>query len=337
MINDVYTNGASPRESALADLQVKRGSRATGRLVLSERNDGTPLETPFLVVRGKNEGPRFCVTGGVHGDEYEGIQAILELYQELGTDDLSGIFIGIPVANPLAFSAISRLTPQDAGNLNRVFPGKIGGSVTQRMAHSLFSALTERADFHMDLHSGGLAEYLYPYAIYHAIDSKVGEASRDLALATGRDLIAVSRGDEATGLLYAELTREGIPSIIVECGGAGHMRSEYADKHKKGILSVMHHLGMVKGTYAKPAKQRIIERQEKLYAPSGGMVHFTIQAGSTVGKGQEIGLILGTDGTVKNTLEAPYTGVVTWCRAIPVVSPGELIASIRQVAEIVEN
>ena len=321
---------------SIANLQVEQGNKAKGTLLLSERNDGSPLETPVLVVHGKDAGPRFCVTAAVHGDEYEGIQAVLELYEELNPAELSGTFIGVPVANPLAYAGLSRTAPQDGGNLNRVFPGQVDGSITSRVAHSLFNALTEWADFHMDLHSGGLSLYLYPYAIYHA-DGEAGESGRALALATGCDLIAVSRGDEAKGLLYAELTRVGIPSIIVECGGAGVMKSEYARKHKEGILSVMHHLEMLQGTRAKPPRQRVIEKQQKLYAPSGGMVFFTISAGSTVEKGQEIGCIMGTDGTVKDVLRAPRGGLVTWYRAIPVVCPGDLVASIRQVAEVVEN
>jgi predicted deacylase len=321
---------------SVGGLSVERGQKARGFLRLSENNDGSVLDTPLLVVHGAENGPRLWLTALVHGDEYEGIQALLAVYEALNPAELKGTFVGVSVANPLAYAALARATPQDGLNLNRVFPGEPNGTVTMRMAHSLFTAISQNADFHLDLHGGGLALQLYPHAIYHDY-GEAGQQGRAMALASGRDLIAVSRGDEAKGLLYAELTLVGVPSIIVECGGSGMNRNEYASRHKDGILAIMNHLGILSGSVTRPARQRIIEKSEKLYAPSAGLVFFSVVAGSDVNEGDDLGQILGTDGAVKSVLRATSGGVLTWCRHIPPIWPGELIASVRHVAEVVEN
>lgn len=44
---------------------------------------GHPLSIPVLVARGEMEGPTLVVSAGVHGDEYEGIQTIFDVFRQL--------------------------------------------------------------------------------------------------------------------------------------------------------------------------------------------------------------------------------------------------------------
>jgi predicted deacylase len=319
----------------LSDI-VHSGGKGIGKLRLSDRIDGSPLETPVLVVHGREPGPQLWLTAAIHGDEYEGIQAVLSLYEELDPNRMHGALVGIPVSNPLAYAGLARETPEDGVNLNRVFPGRPDGTVTYRMAHRLFKTVNASADYHIDLHSGGISLYLYPYAIYYA-DGPAGIQCRDLALAAGPDLITVRHGDDGKGSLYAELARAGVASIIVECGGAGIVKAEYAERHKNGVLNAMRWLGMIDGSFVKTLGQRVIGKGKDLYAPVGGFTIFTIRAGDSVQEGQVIGRILGIDAARKHTLLAPCNGVVTWYRSIPAVSPGELLASIRPVVEVLEG
>src|SRR5437016_5043602 len=58
---------------------------------------------PVLLVRGKGDGKTLVVTAAVHGDEFEGVRAILVVYGELDPAILSGTIIAVPAANPPAF------------------------------------------------------------------------------------------------------------------------------------------------------------------------------------------------------------------------------------------
>ena len=64
--------------------------------------------------------------------------------------------IAMPVVNPLAFAAGSRTTPEDGLNLARVFPGNPNGSITERLAAVIFNEYVSRANYLIDLHSGGV-------------------------------------------------------------------------------------------------------------------------------------------------------------------------------------
>src|SRR3954452_6692732 len=130
------------------------------RLSLHVATDLTgPLTLTALTVTGAAPGPTLLAVAGVHGDEYEGMEAIRQVFDALDPDRMTGVFIGIPVANPLAYAARSRATPSqvDGLNLARVFPGAPDGTLTRRLAHHLL-ALVERLigpdDLFVDLHSG---------------------------------------------------------------------------------------------------------------------------------------------------------------------------------------
>jgi hypothetical protein len=73
------------------------------------------------------------------------MEAIRHVFHTLDPDQMIGTFIGIPVANPLAYAARTRATPSsiDGLNLARVFPGDPEGTLTRRLAHHLL-ALVER-------------------------------------------------------------------------------------------------------------------------------------------------------------------------------------------------
>ena len=49
-------------------------------------------------------------------------------WSSLEEDDFQGEVVAIPVANPYAFQSLTRNTPLDMTNLNRVFPGDPDGA-----------------------------------------------------------------------------------------------------------------------------------------------------------------------------------------------------------------
>ena len=91
------------------------------------------LMIPITVVR-NGDGPTALLTGGNHGDEYEGITALLKLSGRLRAEDIRGRVIIVPMMNHPAVLNGTRTSPLDKGNLNRAFPGSPTGTLTQRIA-----------------------------------------------------------------------------------------------------------------------------------------------------------------------------------------------------------
>ncbi|MFW8247611.1 N-alpha-acetyl diaminobutyric acid deacetylase DoeB, partial [Klebsiella pneumoniae] len=86
------------------------------------------------------------MTGGNHGDELEGPVALMKIIQEMAAWKINGRIIVIPGLNFPAFQQGTRTSPIDNGNLNRMFPGKRNGSLTEMIAHYVDTELFPLAD-----------------------------------------------------------------------------------------------------------------------------------------------------------------------------------------------
>ena len=127
--------------------------------------DAPPLNAIYLC--GASRGRTLIVTGGVHGCEYVGLQALRRLAGELNPARLSGNVILLPLANPSAFYAGAiQVVPEDGSNLIRAFPGNAIGSLSARLAVALENALYPVADFLADLHGGDYNEVLHPLEFF---------------------------------------------------------------------------------------------------------------------------------------------------------------------------
>ncbi len=109
---------------------------------------------PICVIK-NGEGPTALLTGANHGDEYEGPIALLKLAYDLKPEQVSGRVIIVPAMNYPAFRAGRRTSPIDAGNMNRIFPGRPDGTVTEKIADYFQRFLLPLADIVLDFHSGG--------------------------------------------------------------------------------------------------------------------------------------------------------------------------------------
>src|SRR5688572_977763 len=119
---------------------------------LSPFQGGELVGFPALVVNGSRPGKTLVAIAGVHGDEYEGVQALHEIYHQLDLGEMCGRLIAVPIANLAAHRAVNRHSPVDFLNLARTFPGRKEGTLSERLAHYLSKVIIARADFFIDLH-----------------------------------------------------------------------------------------------------------------------------------------------------------------------------------------
>lgn len=102
------------------------------------------------------------------------MEALRQLGQELEPENMSGRLILIPVVNEAGFYAGARqVNPSVGKNLNREFPGKEDGTVTQRIAKVLEQEIYPVADFLMDLHGGDVNEKATPF-VYFPYETEEG-------------------------------------------------------------------------------------------------------------------------------------------------------------------
>ena len=118
------------------------------------------------------DGPTVLVSGGNHGDEYEGQIAALRLIEELDPSQVHGRIIVVPVISKEASWANTRLWPSGA-NFNRSFPGSPQGAANEQLADYFTRVLFPAAEIVIDMHSGGRTAWFLPCSHMHVVESPV--------------------------------------------------------------------------------------------------------------------------------------------------------------------
>ena len=104
---------------------IAASTKVTFSLPVATRADGSTVSFPVLVARGAKPGKTLLVTAGVHGDEYEGMAALHDVFDALDPPQLAGTFVAIPIVNGPAYEAGLRVNPDDRQDL-AIVEGVIG-------------------------------------------------------------------------------------------------------------------------------------------------------------------------------------------------------------------
>jgi len=300
--------------------QFDRGAKYTQYLELGPAAGN--INIPVLLVRGSRPGRRLVVTAGVHGDEYEGVRTIFEVFHKLDPGEMSGDFLSVPVSNPPAFWNGTRSSPLDDGNLARVFPGSLEAGPTSAIAYYLGPSIISRADLYVDLHSGGV-KLLMPTMIgYDAGDAR----SREAAQAFGASVLWGHPG-MAAGRTITFADQQNIPWLYTEAHGAGRIDSADLATFVEGVFNLMRHLDILSGTIrTTPVEWHLYgdgDIDKGLVASQPGFVITEVNLFQKVHTGDVLGHLCDLLGQTIETYHAPADGVLGMIRAFPVVEPGE--------------
>ncbi len=111
--------------------------------------------------RGKKDGPVLLITGGIHGNEINGIEIVRQIISKKFNVPENGTIICIPVVNVFGFLNQERQFP-DGRDLNRVFPGSPRGSLASRFAYHIIKEIAPIVDYCIDFHTGGDSRFNVP-------------------------------------------------------------------------------------------------------------------------------------------------------------------------------
>jgi predicted deacylase len=312
----------------LGGFVVEAGRRSYLELPVANRPDGTQLSIPVLVVNGVKEGPTLFARGGTHGDEFEAMQAIADVGQWLDPKELKGVFMGVPMANvPACLAKVSldvssmRESPVDYLEISGVMPGRSDGTMTERIAHVISNELFPKANYAMDLHSGGDRGTSVPLAGFYDIEDEFGRTSFEMARMFPIELMwSLSTKGRQFQMAY----EKGVPLMMAEVNGEGRCRKEDVQIYVTGIKNVMKHLGMIGGEIeGVPEQRRCVEPETYLYSQVGGFLRPNVETGQEISKGDLLGEITDVYGRVVEKVVAPFDGLASGIRTKPIIWPGE--------------
>lgn len=289
-----------------------------------------PVSLPALIVRGQEEGRALVAIAGVHGDEYEGMEAIRLVFDALDPTKMRGTFIGIPIANPFAYEARVRVTPLviDGLNLARIFPGDAGASPSRALARMLLDFVTATVtadDMVIDFHSGSADVAFAPMIGFRHIPGPARGRSEEAARHFGLpNLWCIP---DASGPLNAESSRLGIPTIATETTGRAGCEPEDVAAYLTGLWNILAFLGITPG--GRPARDSRPPRTTiNVVAPTTGFLRARKRLHDHVTTGEELGVIITPFGDPVAIIRSPVSGTVWAARSMPPVRVGELMFMI---------
>jgi predicted deacylase len=294
------------------------GTTRRGTLTVPLNPDTT---LPFIIVRGSQEGPILLVTAGVHGAEYASIEAAYRLGR-IEASSLSGTLVLLPLVNPTAFFQRSiYVNPVDGKNLNRVFPGRAGGTYAERLAFWLHEQQFRHADALIDLHGGDLVEALEPFTIY----TRDHEPSRQLGRAFGLPhLVPGSSPGVSIGVAHTH----SVPAIIAEAGGQGLWADRQVQWLVDGCRRVMAYLGISNDGGTETVDVTEHAEFAWLRAPNAGLWRPAVTVGQQVEEGDLIGTLSDLAENDTATFTAPRAGVVLFLVSSLAMNGGDPLVGI---------
>lgn len=319
---------------AIAGVSAAPGSAAAGTIEVPARAGDSGTSIPFTIIRGRSVGPVLLLVAGTHGAEYVPIVALQRIRMAIDPSTLTGTVLLVHVANmPSFLGRTVYYSPADQKNLNRVFPGKPDGTLSERIADVITREFIGRATHVVDLHCGDGNESLRPYTYWITTGPPgVAEASKAMALAFGLERIVVdgARPTDAAASLYLSNTAitRGKPAITTETGGMAVVDEASVGLVERGVAGLMRHLGM-RADGPLPVQAPIwIERHEVLRAGATGLFTASVTKGQVVAAGAAIGHITDFHGRRLEEIRAPFAGEVLYVIGTPPVSKGEPVAMI---------
>jgi hypothetical protein len=224
-------------------------------------------------------------------------------------------------------------SPADGKNLNRAFPGKADGTLSERIAMVLTRDVIGSATHVMDLHCGDGNESLRPYTYWITTGKpEVADTGKQMALAFGFDHIVVDRErpmdpDASVYLSNTAVTR-GKPALTIESGGLARTDEESIAAIERGVAGVLRHLGMRANGPAPVARPIWLERSEVLRSAATGIFYPAVERGHTVAQGTVIGRVTDFHGKTLEEIRAPFAGEILYVIGTPAISKGEPIAYV---------
>lgn len=309
----------------IGDLRVVPGEKRYGWYTLGHRPDGSEIRLGVILVKGTKDGPTLYMHGGIHGDEYEGPDAILQVMDRLVPTTCAGTVIAIPFVNPSALESGTRKGLFDQGDLNRFFPGKSRGYFSDQLCKIIIDEFVSKADYLIDIHSNGENFMHLPHVLYVKGDSPAAQVSLELAKVYGAPYL--HGGPAWPNVIRMYAVSQGIPAITPEIGGEGRLRAAETHMNIRGIRNVMRHIGILEGDLeGLPDEQTLVQGDpegEYLNAHTGGLLRTWVGLGDQVKQGDRLGVLINPLGQTMEEIRTPHTGIVMGMRTKPHTLPGD--------------
>ena len=301
---------ADPQASGAVEIGTARGvpgQKVRGALKVAETADGTPYDLPIAIVSGRKPGPVVWVNAANHGDEYGGVRALQQVVRGLDPETMSGTLVAVMIANPPAFQGLQRVNPSldDLSDMGDAFPGRADRFATERIAAAISAQVRAKAQYFIDLHTGGDRFRQHPFVFYTLTGSVPAERYDDLARSFGvetlwRDTEKVFPSDAVTTFAAA-----GVPGFLLEVGGGQPLDPADLRLQAEAVRGLLRRVGVLPGRPTLLPRYTVVTGYRVVTNGRGGFFEAAVKPGDRVREGSLLGTITDAHGDTVETLVAP--------------------------------
>lgn len=317
--------------------KIRLGESKTINFSFAKLYTATKVEIPIIIERSHLPGPTVLLTGGVHGDEINGVEVVRQVIAKKINKPKRGTIICIPILNIFGFLNANRAFP-DGRDLNRVFPGNKSGSLASRVAYHFTNQILPHADYVLDFHTGGAQRFNAPQIRIHPENKPLLE----LAKIFNAPFIVYSKNIAKS--FRSTCQNLGIPMLLFEGGKSLESNKHIVKTGVDGVRQVLNHLAMLdeEHTPVLPENSSVIIKKSKwIRAHYSGLLHVKIDCNKLVKKDEFLATITDPYGTMRFQVKAPNAGYIINVNHAPIVNQGDAIFHIssleQQVSETANN
>lgn len=308
------------KEVIINGVRVRPGQSINIDIAIARLPTHTLIDLPVFIKRAKEDGPVVLISGGVHGDEINGIVTVKRMLEENMFPLLKGTLVFIPLANVYGFLSNSRTFP-DGRDLNRSFPGNNKGSLASQIAHILTHQIIPQIDYGVDFHTGGRMLANYPQI---RVDFKDKQGLR-LAEAFGAPFILNSPHIDKS--FRKEAFKHEKHILVYEGGESMRLDSQVVDEAISGTKRLLSYLDMIEDVSPVQTSLKLKETTWVRAKVSGIFTPF-VSIGDSVKKGQMLAKISDPYGKVKVPVKSVANGYVVGLNNMPVINAGDALLHI---------
>ena len=301
--------------------QIGLGQHSFIDLEIARLPTYTEINLPVHVYRAPEDGPVMLMTGGLHGDEINGIEIIRKMIANQQIVPKKGTVIAMPLVNIYGFIQSSRGMP-DGKDINRSFPGVKTGSLARMLAYVLMHEVIPQIDFGIDFHTGGASRANYPQLRGVLTDNQ----NIEIAKAFSAPFTLHSRLIDKTFRKAASNKKK--PILVFETGEASRFDPVGIQHGIDGALRVMHHFDMITKSPDVDYEPKLFMKSTWVRARKAGIFHSRVELGEAVKKSQVLGFISDPFGNEYFTVKSRRNAHVIGLNNAPVVHKGDALMHI---------
>lgn len=310
--------------------KIALGQSKTINFSFAKLYTSTKVEIPVIIERALTPGPTVLITGGIHGDEINGVEIVRQIIAKKINKPKTGTTICIPILNIFGFLNADRTFP-DGRDLNRVFPGTKTGSLASRVAYYFTKEILPFADYCLDFHTGGAQRF---------------NAAQIRIEPNNPELLKLSNIFNAPFTVYSgninksyrtTCNKMGIPVLLFEGGKSLNSNKHIVKEGVEGVQRILAHFNMLSPDIEVPQKNTtpvIINSSRWIRAQKSGLLHVKIPCNKHVEKGEFLATITDPYGTMRFKVLAPNKGYIINVNQAPIVNQGDAIFHISKESSI---